>query len=781
MAAPPIPHRIDLTQRESPATVTLPGGVMAARAHFSRFGNDLHMDLPDGRSVILTGWFAAGADGGFPTLITGDGIRIPGVVASRLATLQQVPDAAPAHPAEDAVDALPPVIGHIDSITGTATVQRADGTQQLLASGVPVYPGDMLVTAPHAALGIAFADRGLLSLGGGARLVLTHMDGGPESGAGIRSMDLLQGRCFMNDGLRFDAVSHGTALRTPTADITARGAAYGVSVDAADGSSAITLFAGAVSVANEAGARVLDSARTALRVARFDAQIAPPHPVDPIEQAAEFADAIMLAATAAPLPPAYDAMPLQPVGSWARDGGFAPVTGRVDGRDKTADAAVGESRRDAPDAHPMAAPLPAPEPDAQTPMAAIPERHAPAPGQPRGDAGNPGIPDGVAHRVIPAEPVRPADAGMASITELDLSDPPAGDLVGTGILRIVHAGDAVGIADLRSVAFFGFATLDVGTLPAGITALRVNATQLEGVQSIIGREGLSLAINVAGAGDVNFSDGIASGFPGLTVTGDDLANRMTGSPGNDNLIGGAGPDGLVGSAGSDRFPVADIAHLAGDQLYGDNDDATELTGTDRLIITDERAVTLDLTVLQELRGIEIIDTSEANPDARLIVTAAHLRDVTTIMGVAGQTLHVVDGDGHDVAVPAGVTLIGMAAAENDRDARDGVFQALQLWDDGDMGGLTDPGELRTLADRAADEGGSPDMCLTLADLIDAEGGEDDNVALLLNHRDGATMNDTPVADTGPDTAMAMEPRLNGFSGDSTGVGLIPDPVITYDV
>ncbi|NIR37150.1 MAG: hypothetical protein GWN07_14560, partial [Actinobacteria bacterium] len=62
----------------------LPGANQPLHADFTRVGHDLHLELPNGETVVVVGFFSGGP-GNLPTLWLEGGGRILGETAARLA------------------------------------------------------------------------------------------------------------------------------------------------------------------------------------------------------------------------------------------------------------------------------------------------------------------------------------------------------------------------------------------------------------------------------------------------------------------------------------------------------------------------------------------------------------------------------------------------------------------------------------------------------------------------------------------------------------------------
>ncbi len=117
----------------SAGAVMLPEGFNVAAADYGAAGTDLILTGPDGAQVVVRDYFSGDAQ---PALVTPEGARTGGDAAVRLAGAQVEADADCAGPA-----------GHVNTVSGTVFVIRADGTREELAAGDPIYPGDVLESA----------------------------------------------------------------------------------------------------------------------------------------------------------------------------------------------------------------------------------------------------------------------------------------------------------------------------------------------------------------------------------------------------------------------------------------------------------------------------------------------------------------------------------------------------------------------------------------------------------------------------------------------------------
>lgn len=275
--------------------VLLPQGNEALKGDFARDGFDLHIELPSGDTIVVVDFYAGGPDA-LPTLTTETGARLLGETAAKLAgpeTAGQVAQSGGL--ASDA--ALGEPIGSVDAIKGTATVIRADGSEEPLEAGSQIYENDTIVTGADSALGVLFVDDSTMSMGGNARLVVDQMVYDDSSQTGNQLFDVVQGAFVFASGQIGKANPEDVEVRTPVATIGIRGTKYGVDVGAEDGETTVTLFEGAVAVRNAGGEQVLSSVGQTTRVTGFNTAPGDVQMMDPMEQARVFGEAIAYSPT----------------------------------------------------------------------------------------------------------------------------------------------------------------------------------------------------------------------------------------------------------------------------------------------------------------------------------------------------------------------------------------------------------------------------------------------------------------------------------------------------
>lgn len=261
----------------SAASVRVPDRSFLTDGQFVRSGADLKIDLPDGRTALVEGYFHGAQS---PDLVGPDGgaILSPGLVQSFLGSLTpgQYAQAAPS------VAAQP--IGHVDTLVGQATAVRTDGTRVTLENGDPVFQGDVIETGGDAsAVRLLFADKTMFALGPEARLALDEMVFDSASQEGSVQFSILKGIFIFASGQIAKTDNTDMTVTTPVATIGIRGTEVAGRV--AEGDSQFTIIDGAIEVTTRAGSVALDSRGETTDVTGMDSPPGTPYLLTPTEYA----------------------------------------------------------------------------------------------------------------------------------------------------------------------------------------------------------------------------------------------------------------------------------------------------------------------------------------------------------------------------------------------------------------------------------------------------------------------------------------------------------------
>ncbi len=250
------------------AQITIPGGSFLIDADYVREGPDLLLIGSDGQQVLIRDFFASETP---PDLISDSGLRIDGDLAARLAGPESPLQYAQAQ--DSAVAAQP--IGRVETVEGSVTASRVDGSTVTLDVGAAIFEGDVLETADGAAIGIVFLDDSTFSLDEGARMVIDELVFDPSSEEGSSAFSIVQGAFSFVSGKIASSGPDSMVVTTPVATIGVRGTAA-AGVAAAEGQlNTITLLSeeggvvGEISVTNSTGTVVLNVANASVSVSSF--------------------------------------------------------------------------------------------------------------------------------------------------------------------------------------------------------------------------------------------------------------------------------------------------------------------------------------------------------------------------------------------------------------------------------------------------------------------------------------------------------------------------------
>ena len=256
------------------AQLTVPGGSMLLTADLSREGPDLVIEGSDGAQVLVRDYFTTEEP---PALLTEGGAILPADLITKL-----VGSSAPQqYAAAGEVAGIQP-IGTIQTLQGTVTVVRADGSRVTLQQGDPVYQGDVIETAGDGAIGMTFTDGTIFSLGEEGRMVLDELIYDPETEEGTSAFSVVQGVFSFVSGSIAKSGSDAMTVRTPVATIGVRGTMVAVKAGAEGEENVITLLeedggiTGEIVITNSAGSQVLNVANQTITVNSFFVAPSPP-------------------------------------------------------------------------------------------------------------------------------------------------------------------------------------------------------------------------------------------------------------------------------------------------------------------------------------------------------------------------------------------------------------------------------------------------------------------------------------------------------------------------
>ena len=124
-------------------------------------------------------------------------------------------------------------IGQVESLTGTAFVQRADGTTEPLSLKTKVFANDVVRTEAGSDLSITFADGTIFSLAASSRMVLNELIYDPAGTENSGVFNLVEGTFVFIAGQV--AKTGGMEVITPAATMGIRGTTVKVDIVTVDG------------------------------------------------------------------------------------------------------------------------------------------------------------------------------------------------------------------------------------------------------------------------------------------------------------------------------------------------------------------------------------------------------------------------------------------------------------------------------------------------------------------------------------------------------------------
>ena len=209
------PGQVTVLELGPGAVITVPHGVLLLVADFARQGADLLLTGPDGQQVLVQGYFALDNP---PALTTAGGAVLAPELVARLAGPRAPGQYAQATGADGAAP-----IGTVETIEGTVTAVRADGSQVILEVGSAVFQDDVIETGSGGAVGLSFVDDTTFSLGEDARMVIDELIYDPASGEGSMSLAVIQGAFVFITGEIAGSSEDAMVVTTPVATIGIRG------------------------------------------------------------------------------------------------------------------------------------------------------------------------------------------------------------------------------------------------------------------------------------------------------------------------------------------------------------------------------------------------------------------------------------------------------------------------------------------------------------------------------------------------------------------------------
>lgn len=230
------------------APVVLPEGEKISNAQFVRDGQDLFLQMPNGHTIKVEGYF--GHDPA-PDIATQGGARLTPDLVEAFLVPQHAGEYAENKPAHTANDATP--AGKVTEIVGDVTITRADGTKVQAELGTPVFQGDVIETSAKGAVNILFADNTTFAISESARMSVDEFAYNGESHEGSSFFSMLQGLFVYTSGLIGKEDPGQVGINTPVGSIGIRGTVVAGQINPEGQDSTITVIDGAIVIANDGG------------------------------------------------------------------------------------------------------------------------------------------------------------------------------------------------------------------------------------------------------------------------------------------------------------------------------------------------------------------------------------------------------------------------------------------------------------------------------------------------------------------------------------------------
>ena len=247
------------------APVELPSADLLVDAAYQRDGEDLVLELDNGQSVTVEGYFGTTAA---PALMTPDGARVtPEMVDSFL---------KPAHAGEYASSTTTVsdagTIGQISEVVGTVLITRADGSEVIAEPGTLIMQGDVIETSGDGAANIVFADNTNFAISEDARLSVDEFSYDTASQEGSSFFSMLKGAFVYTSGMIGKDDPGNVSIETPAGSIGIRGTVVMGKIDPTGQDSEITIIDGAVVITNAAGTVELDDSLETVKLGDYNTE-----------------------------------------------------------------------------------------------------------------------------------------------------------------------------------------------------------------------------------------------------------------------------------------------------------------------------------------------------------------------------------------------------------------------------------------------------------------------------------------------------------------------------
>ncbi|MBE7636156.1 hypothetical protein GUA87_04820 [Sneathiella sp. P13V-1] len=218
--------------------VHVPHEAFLADASYFRRGTDLIIRDELSTEIVVQDYFGEST---LPRIANQWGAGLDGNIVAKLAGPGLVAQNTPAS-TESGVP-----IGTVESLSGQATVQHANGVSELLEAGQAVFADDVIETGPGGIVGIVFKDQTTLTVGTNSRMVIDEFAYDSSGSDGSLGVSFLKGAFSFVSGKIAKNDYSDVSLKVPYGSIGIRGTEFVVDVRG-DGSTTISVIDGSVAV-----------------------------------------------------------------------------------------------------------------------------------------------------------------------------------------------------------------------------------------------------------------------------------------------------------------------------------------------------------------------------------------------------------------------------------------------------------------------------------------------------------------------------------------------------
>jgi Ca2+-binding RTX toxin-like protein len=181
-------------------------------------------------------------------------------------------------------------IGRIDTLAGSGTITRVDGSVVQAEKGTPVFQGDTVETAQGGKVGIVFVDNTTFALGEYGQIRMDELVYNPQFKTGTLGLSMLKGAFVLVTGEIAPSSTDAMSVRTPVGTIGIRGTKVAGVVDPNDGLTLSLLpdpadRTSVLVVTNAAGTQFITEPNTSIQIASYNTAPTDPQPLSSLPPA----------------------------------------------------------------------------------------------------------------------------------------------------------------------------------------------------------------------------------------------------------------------------------------------------------------------------------------------------------------------------------------------------------------------------------------------------------------------------------------------------------------